>query len=178
MVNGWRWFAVKDGDDRARDLFNRHYSRIRYADGRKPRLFVGPGEKMVLMTPEADALFVWRKFIDASGQQGVNCAVFRNESRHLSSELIREACELAWWRWPGERLYTYVNVQAVTSVNPGYCFKMAGWKACGQTKWNKLLILEMEPKHDTATTHTGAHECDAAGVHSDVDRDAPRQVGA
>jgi hypothetical protein len=44
-----------------------------------------------------------------AGQRGVNCAVFRNESSVLSSELIREACGLAWTRWPGERLYTYVR---------------------------------------------------------------------
>jgi hypothetical protein len=146
MINPlWRWFAVKDGDDQARALFNRHYSRIRYADGRRPRLFVGPGEKMVLMTSEGDALLIWRKFVDASGQRGVNCMVFRNESPHLSSELIREACALAWRRWPGARLYTYVDPRAVRSPNPGYCFKMAGWSACGRTRWNKLLILAIEP---------------------------------
>ena len=49
---------------------------------------------MVLINQEATALFVWRKFIDKSGQQGINCAVFRNESGCLSSELIIEAEEM------------------------------------------------------------------------------------
>jgi hypothetical protein len=31
----------------------------------------------------------------------VNCAVFRNEGPVLSSDLILEAEELAWGRWPG-----------------------------------------------------------------------------
>lgn len=97
---------------------------------------------MVLMTIGCDALFVWRKFIDASGQTGVNCAVFRNESNILSSTLILEAEQHAWQRWPGERLYTYVNALAVKSANPGYCFKMAGWSACGHTKAKGLVILE------------------------------------
>jgi len=37
------------------------------------------------------ALFVWRKFEDDSGQKGINCSIFRNESDILSSDLIREA---------------------------------------------------------------------------------------
>lgn len=28
--------------------------------------------------------------------------------------------------------------------NPGYCFKRAGWRQCGITKVNKLVILEKE----------------------------------
>jgi hypothetical protein len=146
MIPGQHWFAVKDGNAVARSIFNRHYSRHFYTDGRKPKLFVGPGEKMVLLTPDGTALFVWRKFISADGQQGINCAIFRNEGEVLSSELILEAEQLAWSRWPGERLYTYVSSAKIKSVNPGYCFKIAGWKDCGMTKVNKLTILEKYPK--------------------------------
>ncbi len=140
------WLGVKDGDDRALGLYRRHYSRRIYKDGRKPRLFVGPGEKMVLLTPTSDGLFVWRKFIDASGQRGVNCAVFRYEGAHThsASALIRAACEHAWLRWPGERLYTYVDPRKIRSSNPGYCFKRAGWNFCGKTKGG-LHILECVP---------------------------------
>lgn len=35
------WHEVKDGNDTARRIFDGHYSRIRYADGRRPALFVG-----------------------------------------------------------------------------------------------------------------------------------------
>jgi hypothetical protein len=136
------WQFAKDGDARARVLFDRHYSRHRYKDGRKPKLFVGPGSKLVLMTAYCDALFVWRKFISGDGQLGVNCAIFRNESEYRSSDLILAAEEIVWQRWPGERLFTYVNPGAVKSTNPGYCFKMAGWRRCGETKVNKLVILE------------------------------------
>ncbi len=136
------WIPTKDGDPAARALFHRHYSYAPYLDGRRPRLFVGPGEKMVLVGKDGRALFIWRKFQSADGQQGINCAVFRNESPLLSSELILEAEQEALARWPGERLYTYVNARKIRSVNPGYCFKKAGWKVCGETKWNKLVILE------------------------------------
>jgi len=97
---------------------------------------------MVLLTPDARALFVWRKFISGDGQTGVNCAVFRNEGAGISSELIRDAMVLAWERWPGARLYTYVNPKRIQSSNPGYCFIKAGWNRCGYTKVRRLLILE------------------------------------
>lgn len=140
LAPGCVWLPVLDGNAQARAIFNRHYSRRLYRDGRKPKLFVGPGEKMVLLSVDGKALFVWRKFKDDSGQRGVNCAVFRNEGPLLSSELIRQACEWAWARWPNERLYTYVNPAAIESVNPGCCFKKAGWKTCGWTK-GRLVIL-------------------------------------
>src|SRR5215472_11328555 len=116
------WIEVKDANDTARSIFRRHYSYRPYRDGRDPAHFVGPGEKMVLLTPDARALFVWRKFISGDGQTGVNCAVFRNEGAGISSELIRDAMVLAWERWPGARLYTYVNPKRIQSSNPGYCF--------------------------------------------------------
>jgi len=143
-VIGDYWAEISDGDPRGRAMLDRHYSARRYKDGRRPRLFVGPGEKMVLMTPLSDALWVWRKFISDDGQEGVNCAVFRNEGQTLSSLLIQEACEWAWVRWPGERLYTYVNGKKIRSINPGCCFKEAGWRVCGKSKAG-LMILELSP---------------------------------
>lgn len=148
MFSGGYWYAVGDGDARAFDLMRNHYSFQAYADGRRQNLlnrnrhlFVGPGQKMVLLGADCLALFVWRKFIDKSGQSGVNCAVFHNASDRLSSELILEAEQLAWQRWPGERFYTYVNPHKVKSVNPGYCFKRAGWSCCGKSS-KGLVILE------------------------------------
>lgn len=143
------WLGVSDGDPRAYALMRKHYSFQPYRDGRRQNLynrnrhlFVGPGHKMVLMTLGCDALFVWRKFIDKSGQVGINCAVFRNEGSVLSSKLIIEAEELAILRWGNRRFYTYINARKIESPNPGYCFLKAGWNKCGITKIKKLLILE------------------------------------
>lgn len=133
------WREARDGEECCRELFRRHYSYAPYADGRDPKLFVGPGEKMVLITEAVDALFVWRKFISGDGQKGINCAVFRNESAILASLLILEAEQLGQARWPGERMFTYVKPKALRSTNPGCCFRKAGWKRCGITKWNKLF---------------------------------------
>ena len=136
------WYLTKDGDVSCLQLYERHYSCYVYRDGRKRFLFAGPGEKIVLRTGDADALFVWRKFIDASGQKGINCSVFRNEGPHRSSELIRQADAIADHCWPGERHYTYVNPKAIGSSNPGYCFMAAGWRRCRERTQKGLRILE------------------------------------
>lgn len=143
------WVPIKDGDYEARKFFDRHYSRHFYKDGRDPKLFVGPGEKMVLRTPCGRALFVWRKFISGDGQEGLNCAVFRNEGGGLSSDLILAAEDMAWKRWPRQRLFTYVDPRKVQSKNPGFCFIRAGWTRCGLTKHRKLMIFEKLPTGGT-----------------------------
>lgn len=141
------WIEMRDGDPSCRAIFDRHYSRYVYADGRKPKLFVGPGEKMVLLRSDGCALFVWRKFIDASGQQGVNCSIFRNEGHEVASTLIVEAEHRARLRWFEDRFYTYVNPAKVrpTMVRGvpvfGFCFFKAGWRFAGVTKGG-LIIWE------------------------------------
>lgn len=140
-MNAPLWWLTKDGDRACLDLYSRHYSAARR---RRQAQFVGPGEKVVLRTEHADALFVWRAFIDNFGDFGINCAVFRNESPHLSSDLIRQADAVADCLWPHRRHYTFVSAKDVRSTNPGFCFIAAGWRRCGRTK-SGLLILERIP---------------------------------
>lgn len=145
MFEQHNWYGVRSGDVRALNIFLRHYSARRWRDrsGVNGARFVSPGEHMILMTSGCDALFVWvREMFRLDEQTGVCCSVFRNESNILASTLILEAEQLAWERWPGERLFTYVNAKMVRSVNPGYCFKRAGWRVCGTSKAKKLVILE------------------------------------
>lgn len=138
------WWLTKDGDKSCLALYERHYSAYQYRDGRIRKLFVGPGEKIVLRTRIGDAAWVWRRFRDASGQQGINCSFFRNEGQVRSSVLVKQADAIADFCWPGERHYTYVNAKAVRSANPGYCYLVAEWQRCGMTK-SGLLILERTP---------------------------------
>ena len=129
------WRITKDGDPVGLALYLRHYSARKRSPGARLPLFVGPGEKLVLLSRRGDALLAWRRMLySQDGQSGVCCAVFRNEGKRRSSALIREAMGLAWSRWPGERLYTYVDSTRIRSVNPGCCFKIAGWKSCGKSK--------------------------------------------
>ena len=114
---------------------------------------------MVLLTLHSDALFVWRKFKSkdpTAGPDDVNCSVFRNESEITASTLILDAEALAWQRWPGQRLYTYVDADRIRSSNPGYCFKKAGWKVCGTTISKNLVILEKYPEERRAIWHMPA----------------------
>ena len=140
------WMELKDGDESCRTIFDRHYSRRVYADGRKPKLFVGPGHKRVFMLADGRALFVWNKFISGDGQQGVNCAVFRSESDELASVLIQQAVVLAREEWPSERLFTYIDPRKVRPTMfrgyPvwGWCFYKAGWKFVTVGKGGKHVL--------------------------------------
>lgn len=136
------WIVIRDGNVTAMDIFKRHYTARK---SRKLEQFVGPGEKLVLMTEDAKAVFAWRKeTFRLDGQTGVNCAVFRNEGTAAgqSSALIREACEWAWQEWPGERLFTYIDPAKIhMKAEPGRCFLRAGFRYCGMSP-KGLLILE------------------------------------
>jgi hypothetical protein len=75
-------------------------------------------------------------------QTGYNCAMFRNESKRLSSEIILEAEQFAIQKWGPNRMYTYIDQTKVKSANPGYCYKMAGWKFVGISKGGKHLLVK------------------------------------
>ncbi len=139
------WWLTKDGDKSCLALYERHYSAYEYKDGRARFQFVGPGYSIVLRTARADAMFVWRDYIDDTipKQDGIECAVFRNEGKILSSELVRQADAVADHAWPSQRHYTKVNPAAIGSSNPGYCFLMAGWRRCGKTQNGKLILERM-----------------------------------
>lgn len=146
------WIEVLDGNDTARAIFDRHYSRRRFADGRKSKLIVGPGEKLLLLTADAGALSAWRKeHFRFDGQRGVNCAIYRREAGEVASELLAAAMAIVWRRWPGERLFTFVDPREVAPTwragRPtwGHCFYQAGWRFAGVTQ-KRLHILECLPE--------------------------------
>ena len=173
-LTGGYWVATHDADPCVVTLYERHYSADPAKNGHHRSGISGPSERMVLLATDGRALWVWRLMLppterisklaqpdkrrarkglavgeDTSSyfgeQYGVMCSVFRNESEILSSTLIREAVELAWGRWPGQRLFTYVWDNRVRSPNPGYCYKVAGFRFCGRTKDSRLSILELLP---------------------------------
>ena len=144
-VNG-NWIGLHDADPRAVALYRRHYSAKSTHGWIQGGRFCGPGQHLMFLTCDGRALWVWRKqTFRRDGQSGIECTIFRNEGPMRSSDLILEAEELAWERWPGQRLFTYVWPAKVKSVNPGYCFKIAGWKQCGRNADGRLVILEKLP---------------------------------
>jgi hypothetical protein len=61
--------------------------------------------------------------------------LFRNLGAGLSSDLIRSAVIETYARWaerygslPLERLRTEIGIGAVRSTNPGFCYKVAGFR--------------------------------------------------
>ena len=140
------WEITKNGDPAVGRLADAHYSR----KTRGALLFTGPGRVLVLYVrgPEwpfrAWAGWVWWSGVRMDAYTGWwNCSLFRNESPFLSSDLIREAVEVARDEW-GEPPYgfdTYVWPSKLRSTNPGYCYQMAGWLRDGWSKDNKKQRL-------------------------------------
>jgi hypothetical protein len=128
-------------DQECRVLADRHYSR------RTPgaRQFCYSGRKLVLRNAAGSVLFVWM-FPDPTmrmdGQTGYNCAIFRNESARRSSEIILEAEGMAFSKWGPDRMYTYIDPAKIKSRNPGYCFKVAGWRFVRVTPSGKHLLVK------------------------------------
>ena len=165
-LTGTYWVPVRDADPRVIALYRRHYSANTKQNHHSG--IAGPSERMVMLTTDAKALWVWRLIRPPEervstqakpdmrrerrgnkpstyfgGERGIMCSVFRNEGPILSSVLVKEAMTLAWARWPGERLFTYVWDAKVRSVNPGYCYKVVGWRNCGRNKDGRFTMLEV-----------------------------------
>jgi len=124
-------------------LYSRHYSSKKNGSTKEDWLRHGitsSGESITLLTTDSLALFVWLKMrFRADKQEGVNCAVFRNEGPVLSSKLILEAETIASYKWPNERLFTFVDPVEVNG--DGFCFKCAGWcKLKNKTKNGKIIL--------------------------------------
>lgn len=143
-----RWHVSTRSDPRALPLADRHYNR------QKPGTpqFVPPGRCLVLLTEEADALWVtsWplAEYTKHEWAGAWVNSLFRNESEHLSSELILEAVAATRHYWPDVPdlgLITFVDADEIESRNPGYCYECAGFKRVGYTKINGLHAWQMTP---------------------------------
>ena len=137
--------ATHGFDGECAELADRHYSRRTVG----ARQFLYSGRRLVLRDNAGLVLFAW-VYPDAAlrmdGQTGYNCAIFRNESSRPGSQIVLEAERAAFAKWGPQRCYTYVDPQHVKSPNPGYCFKLAGWRFVKRTADGKhLLVKESVP---------------------------------
>lgn len=137
------WAKTHKGDQACRMLADRHYSRQTIGD----KQFCRPGKNLVLRTPGADAVWVTWKGIRDDGLEALECTIFRNESPHLSSDMIRYAIAATIEKWgglPRDGLITYVDEDKVRSSNPGFCFLKAGFKKIGRSKVRGLLLFQYQ----------------------------------
>jgi hypothetical protein len=128
-------------DDECRQLADRHYSRRKVG----ARQFAYSGRKLVLRDAHGLVLFVWmypQPELRMDKQVGYNNALFRNESSRLSSDIILEAERHAVEKWGANRAYTYIDPRKVSSRNPGYCYKVAGWRRVGYSVDGKHLLVK------------------------------------
>jgi len=122
---------VPDSDVRACRLADMHYSRKTPGSNR----MAGPGEHLVLV--DEGGLFVlgFRKTLfRKDGQKGIECFIFRNTGEALSSQILTRAEPFILVKWGRCRLFTYIAPRKIRSVNPGCCFKKAGWVSAGRNK--------------------------------------------
>ena len=134
-------FVTNHFDQECRVLADRHYSRRTVG----ARQFLNSGRKLVLRDALGDVVFGWLyplPELRMDGQDGYNCAIFRNESARRSSDIIREAEAAAVEKWGPNRFYTYVDPAKIRSSNPGYCFQCAGWKKIGRSKHGLILLAK------------------------------------
>lgn len=144
-----RWAISHRADPCARVIADRHYNRQSVG---APQ-FVPPGRCLVLLTVPATALWVtsW-PFVEYVrhrwGGAWVN-SLFRNESAHLSSELIREALAATRSVYgcpPSLGMVTFVDARKVRRKrDPGRCYLRAGFERDGETKGG-LLAFRMRPE--------------------------------
>ncbi len=142
------WHLSHRADPWAVAIADRHYNR------QKPGTpqFVPPGRCVVLLTPDADAFWVsswpFAEYVRHEWAGAWICSAFRNESPHLSSELITQAVQATVWRWgppPALGFVTFVDPLKVRRKRDwGRCYRKAGWRQAGYTRGG-LVALRLLP---------------------------------
>lgn len=141
-----RWIETDKGDPRCRALADLHYTRKSVGHP----MWTRPGWNYVLYAEQKNgrsAVYNWWRPKWESGLAGtqrqdglraIECTIFRNQSRFLSSKLIVEAiaCLMSWSHandveWP-DGIITGVNSAKTASGrsaehDAGYCFREAGF---------------------------------------------------
>jgi len=140
------WRRVTKFDKHACILADRHYSRRKVGSNQ----FMPPGQTVVLLGHDGRSVWGWWRPDPGSGLKSMNgldgwtCTIFRNESPVLSSDLILDAelvlAELSLDVGP-DGLLTYVWDAKIKSANPGYCFKVAGYRAIGRSADGRKTLL-------------------------------------
>ena len=143
-----RWILSNRADPDVVPLADRHYNRQKIGSPQ----FAPPGRCLVLKTAELDAFWItswpYAEYVKHAWAGAWVCSAFRNESTHLSSELIREAVAATLYRYghaPPLGMITFVDAGKVRRKrDPGRCYLRAGFERCGTTKGG-LIALQLLP---------------------------------
>lgn len=144
------WQKSDRFDPKARVIADRHYNRQKPGTDQ----FVPPGRCVVLYakseTGEAFWVTSWpfAEYVKHAWAGAWVCSAFRNEGAGLSSTLIRDAVAVTrgyMGEPPDLGMVTFVDRKKVRGKRDfGYCYRMAGFVECGETKGG-LLALQLLP---------------------------------
>lgn len=149
MTRAMLWQLSNRADDRARPLADRHYNRQKIGATQ----FVPPGRCLVLLTEQADALWItswpFAEYVKHAWAGAWVNSLFRNESDELASDLIIDAVRAtraAFGDPPPLGMISFVDVSKVKRTRrPGYTYRRAGFVEAGHTKGG-LLALQLTPE--------------------------------
>lgn len=135
-MNARHWEESWRADPRAAAIADRHYNRQKIGS----KQFVPPGRCQVFRIDD-EALWItswpFAEYVKHAWAGAWVNSCFRNESDHLSSELITEAVALTRGKWdpPPLGIVSFVDASKVKRKrDPGRCYRRAGWDHVGFTK--------------------------------------------
>jgi uncharacterized repeat protein (TIGR02543 family) len=143
-------------DPKGRVLADRHYSRQTIGAAN----FVKPSRCMVLISQDEKAVWVttfpFAEYVRHEWAGAWECAIFRNESDTLASDLIIDAVMATKWKYgeppelgmitfvdPRKVAGTFIRVKGQKILTWGYCFQKAGFEFEGWTKGG-LFVLRLK----------------------------------
>lgn len=143
-----RWYRSHRADPEVVPLADRHYNRQKVGSPQ----FAPPGRCVVFKTRDVDAFWItswpFAEYVKHAWAGAWVCSAFRNESEHLSSELILEAIaatRTVYTEPPVLGMVTFVNAGKVRRKrDPGRCYLKAGFRRVGETKGG-LIALQILP---------------------------------
>lgn len=153
------WHLSHRADPRAVALADRHYNRQKIGTPQ----FVPPGRCLVLLTEQADALWVsswpFAQYVRHAWAGAWVCSLFRNEGAVLSSDLIRAAVAATRWYWPDVPslgMVTFVDKDKTRRKrDPGRCYRKAGWAHVGYTAGGLVTLQQLPDAMPEAEAPSG-----------------------
>jgi hypothetical protein len=145
------WRRSDRFDRRALPLADAHYNRRKVGSPQ----FVPPGRCLVLLTDDADALWVtsypFAEYVRHAWAGAMVNSLFRREPTcpDLASDLITAAVAATRAEWPDLPplgIVTFVDAGKVRRKrDPGRCYRRAGWAHVGETAGG-LLAFQLKPE--------------------------------
>ena len=154
------WHLSFRADPRALPLADAHYNRQAIGSPQ----FVPPGACLVLLTTQADALWVTSRplaeYVQHAWAGAWMNSTFRNESGLLSSELILQAVAATKAVWPDVPplgMVTFVDAGKVRRKrDPGRCYRRAGFEHVGFTQSGLWAFQLLPPGMPDASPALGS----------------------